>query len=947
MTVSTTANTVVYRGNGAATTFAVPFKVLDEDHLQVRRRVFATGEYEHTYVGTAYSYSGLGASSGTLTLDGTALDDDYELVIERVVPYTQDLDIVNSGGFYPETVEEQLDLVVMAIQQLANIASRSITFPIGETGDSIGSADSRSSTYLGFDADGDLTTHTPPTVTSAAGQAVSTRAALASIASPVASQAAFLTEEGREGLFVFSTDNLSARVTADPSQGAYVAPDSDATGASGAWVRAATRLTPFMFGAVGDGITNDGVALQAFFDHAEDLANALKFVYDFSGEWATNQTIYCTREYETPQAEVVRRFICGSIRVLDTASLDTITDNTGRANTTVFVVRDYRNHFMGTLFIDGRPYSTATSPPTVNSMRGYSSRLFDIGVHIVDCALSTFDEIRVDGAKRDGIRLYNGAFSLRTGTAHEVTHGGTSSNNIGASFGKVNVRYSGAYGESTHGYSTSMVIAGNTGTSGSLGQRTTLTVGSSAEFEVDDVVKVRLEITSATFTSIAADNAASTLTWTAGDPVAAGLQVGDTIALVDGNSVGANDVVTYLILGFSGGSNRTITVYPAPTTEAAAAYTGINTAWSLHSIKTINSATSIDVYPWVPSRSNSVLRSAHGFSFKAIGGNTANVQVSSLLSIIVGGVLGAHGTYNPRVGTFLPEFCEIGVQIGQAAGSIGYGLAIDQIHAEAAACPILQCNSLALSVIKCPSALDLSVCRVMVPRTATSVGPMPHNAFAGLTIMMGNETLTTNVLGSHEGTHTFSDNDPLSNAPSDRGPRKLFITSPTIVLDYDYNIGRLFGGHNWAEVEWYSTTGTTPAGTATFNLSTKLTAAGWTIVGTSSLAAPPAPVKFQVSFDYTNKRVMVYPILLRKVLEGSATFDPASVANAAQTSTTVTVTGAALGDYVQVAPSISPAGIVISGHVTAADTVTVYYTNLSGGAIDLASHTIRALVSKR
>lgn len=154
MTVSTSTNSVVYRGNGAATQFAAPFKVLDEDHLVVRRRVFATGVYEHTYVGTDYSYVGIGASSGTLTLAGAALDDDYELVIERIVPYTQDLDIVNSGGFYPDTVEEQLDLMTMATQQLVDLAGRGMVVPLGEDGLELTKASDRAGKFSGFDAAG-------------------------------------------------------------------------------------------------------------------------------------------------------------------------------------------------------------------------------------------------------------------------------------------------------------------------------------------------------------------------------------------------------------------------------------------------------------------------------------------------------------------------------------------------------------------------------------------------------------------------------------------------------------------------------------------------------------------------------------------------------------------------------------------------------------------------
>lgn len=154
MTVSTLTNSVIYRGNGATTEFAVPFKVLDEDHLVVTRRDYVTGEVLYTYVGTDFTYDGIGDTAGTLTLAGAALDDDFELVIARIVPYTQDLDIVNSGGFYPETVEEQLDLIVMGVQQVADLAGRGTTVPVGEAGFELSKAADRAGKFYAFDADG-------------------------------------------------------------------------------------------------------------------------------------------------------------------------------------------------------------------------------------------------------------------------------------------------------------------------------------------------------------------------------------------------------------------------------------------------------------------------------------------------------------------------------------------------------------------------------------------------------------------------------------------------------------------------------------------------------------------------------------------------------------------------------------------------------------------------
>lgn len=84
-----------------------------------------------------------------------------------------------------------------------------------------------------------------------------------------------------------------------------------------------------------------------------------------------------------------------------------------------------------------------------------------------------------------------------------------------------------------------------------------------------------------------------------------------------------------------------------------------------------------------------------------------------------------------------------------------------------------------------------------------------------------------------------------------------------------------------------------------------------------------------------------------KVLTGSKTFDFPSVAAAAETTTTVTVTGAALGDFVVgVALGVSAGGLALSGYVSAANTVTVVARNNTGAAIDLASTTLSVRVRK-
>lgn len=82
-------------------------------------------------------------------------------------------------------------------------------------------------------------------------------------------------------------------------------------------------------------------------------------------------------------------------------------------------------------------------------------------------------------------------------------------------------------------------------------------------------------------------------------------------------------------------------------------------------------------------------------------------------------------------------------------------------------------------------------------------------------------------------------------------------------------------------------------------------------------------------------------------LEGSATYNPPNLTPAATTTTTVTVSKAALGDAVVfVSFSLDLQGLIVTAYVSAADTVTVVLFNPTGGAINLASGTLRAGVRK-
>ncbi len=86
--------------------------------------------------------------------------------------------------------------------------------------------------------------------------------------------------------------------------------------------------------------------------------------------------------------------------------------------------------------------------------------------------------------------------------------------------------------------------------------------------------------------------------------------------------------------------------------------------------------------------------------------------------------------------------------------------------------------------------------------------------------------------------------------------------------------------------------------------------------------------------------------LLYDVLTGSTIWDPASIASGATATTTVTVTGAVLGDFVDnISFNRSLSGLTLSGYVSASNTVTAVLSNNTGGSVDLSSGTLSVRVN--
>lgn len=110
-----------------------------------------------------------------------------------------------------------------------------------------------------------------------------------------------------------------------------------------------------------------------------------------------------------------------------------------------------------------------------------------------------------------------------------------------------------------------------------------------------------------------------------------------------------------------------------------------------------------------------------------------------------------------------------------------------------------------------------------------------------------------------------------------------------------------------------------------------------------------APGRYTLEITTDSETITVNDVVIDgpAPLFGEIAYDPANLADGAGVTTTLTVEGAVLGDFVQASFSLDLQGVMMVAWVSAADTVSVRFQNESGGAVDLASGTIYVRVQPR
>jgi len=130
MTVASELSKIVHVTDGVSVSFAVPFRFLHANHLRVTEA--RDGIETVLTPETHYSVTGAGSQQGGAVVTAPARAAGAKLVIERIVPLTQEIQYPRNDPFPASAHEQALDKLTMIDQQLAEGLSRAVKLPVSD-----------------------------------------------------------------------------------------------------------------------------------------------------------------------------------------------------------------------------------------------------------------------------------------------------------------------------------------------------------------------------------------------------------------------------------------------------------------------------------------------------------------------------------------------------------------------------------------------------------------------------------------------------------------------------------------------------------------------------------------------------------------------------------------------------------------------------------------------
>lgn len=343
------------------------------------------------------------------------------------------------------------------------------------------------------------------------------------------------------------------------------------------------------------------------------------------------------------------------------------------------------------------------------------------------------------------------------------------------------------------------------------------------------------------------------------------------------------------------------------------------------------SASTVTVFPWIDSNYLSGdLRYIFGAGVDVFGGDASLLNITAIDSMRCGVAYSSRTLYPATIGSLTTQANGVGLSVGSRTDSASVGGSIAQFYTELNNFDILPLSRGAQNFeILNTTALNYSKISYFAPRSTSNV---ESYAFYGLSGF---------IIGGENGLQQLSKTPRVVNTAT-----TLNLTSPNLkhIHRKSTSVFNLYYDQSLNDAYGYDATELTVIGTASSNLPTQVTFnpdSGRTVNGKASevFSGFTKIPQFNIFFDIaTNNYIVVNAS--DEPFQASVVYDPPSIGSGVTEITTVTLTGALVGDVVQAAFSRYNSDIEISAQVSATNTVTVKFKNTGTSPIDLSSGTL-------
>lgn len=352
----------------------------------------------------------------------------------------------------------------------------------------------------------------------------------------------------------------------------------------------------------------------------------------------------------------------------------------------------------------------------------------------------------------------------------------------------------------------------------------------------------------------------------------------------------------------------------------------------------------------------------HGAGLRVVGANTASCHFGLVEGFRCGSLLHVGGLYTGKFDGVQSQVSGCALTLGNPVTSASYGGQLGYFHSESTVYDIISVSTAPLRMdLPAPSAMGVQTSAAtgelfgqvfkLAPRLSTGGYSPRFTLLSGLTLRGVHSPIPMQA-GPTRGVALETAN--LSNYPHENFIAQRTISATTLSLKWYDVLDEKISGYNHCAAFLFGTGANSgPASATTVVIDAADSLAGVKVNGATSVAIPACtyPLHIVAVMDNKNPAAKNWLVTWREMRLKEPTFvtakltdDPPSISAMGTWSRTMAVPGAVLGGLVTVSFSNSLQGMILSGYVSAAATVTLVLFNPTAAAINLPSGAFSAVV---